>query len=71
MKKKKKTGQTRMAELGKVKVELWFSEAQAEALDNLTRLYGVKRATLARRFVNYLVAGGANYAKPASCPRFD
>ena len=71
MAKKKATGQTRMKELGRAKIELWLSASHMEALENLTRLFGVRKATLAKRMVNFVVAGGANYAKSANQDRYD
>lgn len=66
MPKKKKTGVARMTELGHVKVEVWFSKSQVEALDNMARVFNTKRATLVRRFANFLVACGPVTAKPAA-----
>lgn len=70
-KKPKSTGPKRMKELGKRKVEVWFTKAQWEELDNLAQLYNTRPATFARRATNFVVAGGANTARPLQGTRYD
>jgi hypothetical protein len=56
--RKKKAGPTRMKELGRVKIEVWLSEAQMKEFDALAEALKLPRATLARRACNYAARGG-------------
>lgn len=71
MRKKKSQGPKRMKELGKKKVEVWFTEAQAVALAKLAAALGTRPASLVRRCANYVVAGGINAAHPVRGGRYD
>jgi hypothetical protein len=62
--KRKKQGPARMKELGKKKVEVWLSEAQAAALAKLCDDMGQAKATLARRMINYMTRGGKAVCSP-------
>jgi len=60
----KKTGNVRMKQLGRVKVELWLSADQAAMLERVARELGLAKATFARRAVNYMVRGGVGTCQP-------
>lgn len=71
MRKKKSTGPKRMKELGRKKVEVWFSEAQFAAILKLALRLGLKPATFSRRCANYFATGGEVAAQPIRHRRYD
>lgn len=60
----KKTGNQRMKQLGRVKVEVWLSQDQAAMLERIARELGLGKATFGRRAINYMVRGGVGTCQP-------
>lgn len=71
MKKRKASGPVRMKQLGRKKVEVWLSERQWAAFEELCQTLDIPKATLARRCINYAVEGGQHTAFPLTTPRYD
>lgn len=56
--RKEKSGPARMMELGRVKIEVWLTLAQMKEFEKLCEALLMKKATVARRALNYAARGG-------------